>query len=574
MASFVGETFVKRCYSPQEVQEFLNTRFARQHLIVATNLPFDFLGVFKSLPDQKFRCAERNGIIYNFTYYQNNNKKFPVRFYDTIRYFPVGVEVLGKIVGTPKMKHPSFFPKKPKNKEEWAELAEYCDNDAYISFLFMKNFVLKYIKENGLRLKITIASMSMCDWKTNYLKEKIPIESEEKHELAFKAYYGGRTEVFRRGTFKDVTCYDFNSLYPTVMLKELPNPKNGYYAKQISHYDVENYEGVCYCEGIQDKRFVPLLPVRHVHKGSMKLVFPSGLIKGHYTFVELREAQKNGFTITKLGEGVYYTKTKKYFKEFVTDKYSLRQKQKADGDPMELMTKLIMNSLYGKFGFNYREKSQIVHESEFTNKILDEATSITDLGNGYFAVNGESDKPPNYSFPIWASYITAYARIELYKKLAAHHPYVLYCDTDSVFFRDGYTIEQGDALGDMKFEYKVPEGMFVRPKFYFTKKAKIKGVKAPLDEDGVKQDIDRELFIKLVGGEKITEDFFVKYRTALRSREHHKWGKLEFNQIIQKEKRLSVEDSKRHWVTEFNLNQQQTSQPHLFEEKHYEQNDA
>ena len=85
---------------------------------------------------------------------------------------------------------------------------------------------------------------------------------------------------------------------------------------------------MCYVEGIQNDTYVPLLPVRHDNK----LIFPIGLIKGYYTHLELREAQKHGFTINKLGNGVIYTKTFKLFKSFVIDKYKTRLEQKANKD--------------------------------------------------------------------------------------------------------------------------------------------------------------------------------------------------------------------------------------------------
>ena len=556
------DEFVKRCFSVEEVQAFLCRRCVQKMLIVATNLPFDFFGFVQRLQKQKFRCVERNGIIYNFTFYQKNDKKRGVRFYDTMRFFPASVATLGKIVKVPKHASPSFLGAVPKTYTEWKELTTYCDNDAYISFLFMRDFVLRYIYDQGLTLKSTIASVALSDFRTNYLDETIPVESHEKHELAFSAYYGGRTEVFRRGEYKDVVCYDFNSLYPTVMCKPVPNPKYGYVAKKLTLYDIEHYEGVCYVEGWQEPTFIPLLPVRIKHDGAQKLVFPCGRIKGYYTFCELREAQKHGFTIEIIKQGVYYTRTKSYFKEFVLDKYTLRLQQKKEDNPMQIMTKLTMNSLYGKFGFNYRESSEIKTRDEITNEVLKRAISIDELGGGYFAINSRNERPTNYSFPIWAAYITAYARLHLYEKLKEYDQEVLYCDTDSLFFADNLEIPHGKDLGQLDKEYSVPFGIFVRPKFYFTKRARIKGVKA--------YDLQRDEFLRLVKGEEITQEQFVKFRTALRSKAHHKFGKLDINEIIKRSKRLRVEDTKRNWLKPFDPLAQETSAAFLFEEEHYQ----
>jgi DNA polymerase elongation subunit (family B) len=547
------------CKTPSEVIKVLDSEKMANAVIIATNLQFDFLGTFKHLDNRDFSVVERNGIFYTATYFQHGIKKKGISFYDTVRFFPASVLKLGKIMEVPKMEHPSCFNQEPQNEIEERELTDYCENDARISYLFYKNFILKFCLQQGISTKCAMASMSLADFRTNYLHHTIKVEDQDIHRMTFASYYGGRTEVFRRGTYKDVNVYDYNSLYPSVMVNELPNPQKSFKCAIMPMHCLKNFEGVCYVEGTQEKTFVPLLPVRM----DGKLIFPTGRIKGFYTFIELREAIKNGFHITKLGEGVYYTKTFPFFKEFVTDKYNIRLQQKADGDPLQLMTKLSMNSLYGKFGFDYTESSSVVQENQMNEKMLDKAKTISPLRDGFFAINQINDVPPCYSFPIWASYITAYARIKIWKALVEHQENLLYCDTDSIFLRNGVTVPCSDKLGELGFEYNAPIGVFVKPKFYYTEVVKIKGVKSKLsfDEHKEMESLDFDKFINIIEGATFYENFFVKYRTALRSNQKHKFGLLQQNQVIVKSKKLSNEDTKRNWSRIFDWLQQEESLP-------------
>lgn len=177
---------------------------------------------------------------------------------------------------------------------------------------------------------------------------------------------------------------------------------------------------------------------------------------------------------------------------------------------------------------------------------------IERIDEHYFSIDAVAKTPPSYSIPIWASYITAYARLKLFSLLREHQEQILYCDTDSVFFANGYTIPDGELLGELKHEYNVERAVFVRPKFYYTNRAKVKGVKTRLDF---------EKFLELVRGDKIEEVFFTKYRSAIRSKGHHKTGKLTINQIVKRSKELSNEDKKGQWDAPFCVDGKQTSTP-------------
>lgn len=526
--------------------ELMNKRqFMKDRIGIATNLGFDFLGTFMQHKDY-WKICEKKGHIYNFIWYSRKNKRFPIKFYDTINFFKASVEKLGKITNIPKLPHPKCFQRKPISQIELQELIKYCVNDAEISRIFFKDFIIKYINQQRLKLKTTIASTSLADYRRNYLDNIYKVESTEVHDKVFKAYYGGRTEVFKRGTFHNVNCYDINSLYPSQMIKEMPDPNSVQDLNSSNQYLIDNYDGVSYVEGYQEDTYLPILPVRY----NQKLIFPTGLIKGYYTHYELRKAQNNGFNVKYIGDGVIYTKKCKPFERFIKAKYQKRKMQKEKGDPMELMTKLIMNSLYGKFAYNYKTKDSLIPVNELTEKEINDSSYIEDLGNGYVTLSSDTGQPCTYSFPIFSCYITAYARIKIWEEMQKVKDKLIYCDTDSMFLIDK-KIKSSNELGEFKFEYNSKDAIFIKPKMYMTQEVKIKGVKK----------VNKEVFKQILKNPTITQERFVKYRTAIRSKDHHKHGKLKINQIIPITKTLDLEDSKRFWSNYFVPENEEDSKP-------------
>lgn len=563
LACIVGDDIHEVFRSIEDLKTFLlHTNKARNYIFISTNLGFDFLGSFMNDP-QRWEISEQDGHIYSFKLYQNVRevngcieKKNPIKFLDTINYYPASVETLGENLGHPKLGHPACFKRRPKNEKEFKELERYCSADAYISYEFFKKRIITWIKEFQISLSSTIASTSLKTFRKSFLKDTYQISKPKIHNLVFDAYYGGRTEVFKRGYFKDVICFDYNSMYPAVMRNKLPDPNSARYSRSVSLFEIKNREGVCHIRAkVPVDKYIPLLPLRTEDK----LLFPVGYIEGFYTFLELREALKRGLKIEHIGEGVVYTKTCKPFDDFVNEMYNRRLRQKRQNNPMQLMTKLVLNSLYGKFAYNYRESNILIPKHQAKKDHYEKAVKITEIDD-FLGFKLEDGEPCSYSIPIWSCYITAYARLKLHRAISDPklRENILYCDTDSLFLSNSSYcsrhIKTSERLGDLDLEddYPVQDAIFIRPKFYKTKKPKIKGF----------SECDSTTFDKLVSGQKIKREQFIKFRSAIRSKESHKWGKLKVNQIIEKEKSANLQDNKRDWSHMIDLlNENQDSKP-------------
>jgi len=151
---------------------------------------------------------------------------------------------------------------------------------------------------------------------------------------------------------------------------------------------------------------------------------------------------------------------------------------------MYTVSKLLLNSLYGRLGMSpFVENHTIVEqESEKSNDLLLNdnytITNVVDLQNGkelisYFNKNSikalQSDDAfttKNISIAI-ASAVTSYARIKMSHIKMDKNIKIYYSDTDS-FVVDKVLNENivSEKLGDFKLENKFTKAVFLAPKVY------------------------------------------------------------------------------------------------------------
>jgi hypothetical protein len=572
-ASIYGEEYKKMFYSKEKFIEEIKTNYIfRNSVLFATNLSFDFFGTFFSGDEKNnfftlFRGSDLlmaethfyKGEFFPFAQAPTKSKKTlkSLRFLDSLNFAKLSVAKMGKIIGIPKLESPSFIGKYPQDKEEWKIMEEYNFRDSEVTFKFMK-FLIAGMEGLGATFKNTLASTAMSLFKNKYLDKDYYQPSEDILLEIFESYYGGRTEAFKRGYIKDYNYYDFNSLYPSVMeAEEFPDPNSLRTTRYNKPDYIMKFHGTSnvVMECPADLKF-PVLPVR---LASGKVIFPTGKISGWYTHIEIREAMANGYVLMKIIKTHYFTKNCRPFQGFVRDLYSLRKEYKAENNPMEYLVKILMNSLYGKFGQKFINKENVVHESAIKPSELDKYDKFEPIGTSGFYKITDSSKPSAFCIPIWASYVSAYGRVKLHRAIVQSNP--VYCDTDSLITKE--TLPTSLELGDLKLEMKVKEGYIVRPKFYAVVEddnnsyVKIKGLgkrlsyfefgemlAAPLQENGHTQ--------------KICHNKFTKFKESIRR------GLIP-NEIIAVNKEFSLEDEKRIWPTKFDMNVLQDSLPLVME---------
>jgi DNA polymerase type B, organellar and viral len=167
----------------------------------------------------------------------------------------------------------------------------------------------------------------------------------------------------------------------------------------------------------------------------------------------------------------YFFDAKPIFKEFIDSLYNLRM-QYPKGSPMNLIAKLIMNSLFGRFGMNPIVERQVFCSWEEFNSLADNFSIVdfVDLDEeGYFTTyidpNSQEDSV-NVSVGL-ASAIAAYGRIFMSKFKNNPDYRLFYSDTDSIFI-DKPLPDQliNSELGNFKLEHIFKKAVFLGPKIY------------------------------------------------------------------------------------------------------------
>jgi hypothetical protein len=527
--------------------------------IFATNLGFDFFGMmFGTDYIGKFGLVWRGSdLISAKAYYTDkglsskvedrNNHKY-LQFVDTMNYIKFGVKDLGdKLLKMKKLDYKEIG-QMPRTIPEWAEMKKYNIQDATIT-LESAHYIQDSIIALGGDMKLTIASCAMKLFKNKYLEGSYIIHDKEILLNIFKAYFGGRTEVFKRGLFKNLYYHDVNSMYPYIMQsKSFPNPNSLRVQLNGNVNIINDYEGVSHVVMFVPKTKYPILPYRTVDN----VVFPYGVFEGWYTNIELREAVKNGAKYLRVFECYYYTELCRPFVRFVDDLYRKRLQYKADNNPMHEITKSLLNNLYGKFNQKFIGKDDIKHINCCSIEEIQQGV----LRIGDFVYLKKDSEPSSFNVNIWGTYVTAYARLLLRQYIKDYD--AVYVDTDSIICEK--KIEDRKELGALKIEHFIEKGVFVRPKMY----AFVNNMSNPKDSNILKckgvnlkrNNLGYLDFLDLLKDFKVTQQRFTKFKTSLKSR-----GDLQPNQIVNIIKEYGLEDKKRLWKYKFNPEKSQDSEP-------------
>lgn len=192
---------------------------------------------------------------------------------------------------------------------------------------------------------LTISKMALNLFLKTYYKNNIPLIDDNKMYQDIKsAYYGGCTEVYKPYG-KNLYYYDVNSLYPFASINDMPGMECKYISSLDKELDIEKLFGFFYCEIESSENYFGLLPYR----SKQGLIYPSATWSGWYFSEELKHAIANGYKI-KVLRGYEFSREKDIFKNYVTDLY--KHKSESNDVVMKNITKLLLNSLLGRFGLN------------------------------------------------------------------------------------------------------------------------------------------------------------------------------------------------------------------------------
>jgi hypothetical protein len=238
-------------------------------------------------------------------------------------------------------------------------------------------------------------------------------------------------------------------------------------------------------------------PFLTVHDEERGLISPLGCWSGVYFSEEIKYALTLGYTFEYI-EAMEFDKVKP-FVEFIPYIYKKRLESKTNPG-LNLIYKLLMNSLYGRFGMKYENKSSVIGPEKLIHQAFLTKSNVTyrKINNMYLIsyVNKAADvdilnallemKKINITkynsllnkkdfgrknTPQIAASITAYARIHMHKLFMKAEGEIFYTDTDSIHTSCTYPPEyvSSTELGKLKLENIASEAIYLSPKMYFQK---------------------------------------------------------------------------------------------------------
>jgi len=399
--------------------------------VIAHNLSFDFTVVngFRFLRIEGFKCKffYSSGVT---TLIKVTKKGYSIMFVDSLNWFRESLEKIGNRIGIPKLK----IDFETATVEQ---LKPYCKRDVEILIGIFKQLV-RFLEGSRIsRLCFTIGSTAMAAYLFRHYKNKIYIHNNEQAiDLERDSYMGGRTECFYIGELDTGPYYvvDVNSLYPFVMQTNYFPVKYRRIIHNVSLPDLRSYlKKHCVIASVSIETPEPIYAVRRE-----RTIFPVGRFATVLSSPCLTYALEHGH-ILDVDSAVIYDSAK-IFTSFVDRFYEIRQEFKRTDNPLfEHFCKILLNSLYGKFGQKCQDWQKVGDSPDEPDRIEDCIDAVTHrrkqiryLFGEVFEMTGFSES--RHSFPAIASHVTAYARLYLWQimKKCGKGNY-FYCDTDSLF---------------------------------------------------------------------------------------------------------------------------------------------
>ena len=422
----------------------------------------------------------RNLKLYELSVYKGKKRLFRLR--DSLTLLPSSLATLAKTL-CPQLGSKGSFPHDEVQvsnlKDLREQLLEYMIQDIRLLGGVMLKAQDIYWSQYKVDIEncLTLSTLAMTIYRTSYydpISWPIHIPSRNEDTFIRRGYYGGHADTYKPYG-ENLYYYDVNSLYPYIM-KSCPMPGG----TPVWHANLEGQE-LSNLYGFIEAYVVcpstikrPFLPYRD-HNNT--LLFPTGKFVGVYFSEELIYARDLGYKIFPI-RGYLFEKKPSPFDSFVTSLFRSRQEAKLSGDEaMAYSYKILMNSLYGRFGINPKSTiTEVCHRDRYDYLTQKDNLIFGDkLSEQYYIVSYVSNtgnvedkdwNPPKISAVQLAAAITAHSRIHMYKYIS--RPDCYYTDTDSAIL--GSPLPEDEIspteLGKLKIEHFVKRGIFLAAKSY------------------------------------------------------------------------------------------------------------
>ena len=240
----------------------------------------------------------------------------------------------------------------------------------------------------------TLPSLAFGIFRCNYLEENtIPRYTGSMFYDIKGSFLGGHTDTYIPYG-ENLNHYDVNSLYPHVMHKyDMPIAPIRWFEGNIL-IDNPKAFGFFLCKIVTPEKLDrPLLMTRVKTDSGIRTVAPLGTWFDWVFSEEMHTYSTLGYKF-KVIKGYTFNKMN-LFKDYVNQLYEIKQNT-PKSDPMYLISKLLMNSLFGRFGMNFDLPNyKFIKEEDikdFIQKDFIQVSDIITLDNGYNLIEFLSNK--------------------------------------------------------------------------------------------------------------------------------------------------------------------------------------
>jgi len=450
---FPGKKYVTRHW--EEALDFIY-KLEKTSILVAHNLEYDIANLFKQDDYLMVDTMLYSSTLLKVTMYGTSHY-----FINSLCFFRGTLKKMAEFVGLKKYEGDALSEK-------------YVIRDAEIAYTFMSKFQDKLVDELGVNLGITIGQMAMQTYRRNYMLAPVQITYNSPNCL--RAYYGGRVEIFYKGSIENVHVCDINSCYPYVMRdRHYPDTSR----IEPSTIDTHEFGIGKFKVHVPEDTFLPVLPFKSENG---KLFFPVGTFTGWWTYQEMRYAIRHGAKIIKEYQGEGTNNSCRPFDDFIDTFYNLRigSKKVLKTNPKDpqanfdsIFYKLWQNNLYGKW-CQWRAGNTLTRD-KWSDYQLEKWRAHPDFVEKkigvFYSYTVPKLEPPKTANFMWGIYVTSYSRMYLHEGMYRLHRdghKILYCDTDSIMFSpgsDNIDLPFSNKLGDWDLE-KFDLGVFRQAKGY------------------------------------------------------------------------------------------------------------
>lgn len=473
------EDFMKFCMKSRENPEiwFHNLKFDGEYIFYyLLSNDYKYIKDKKDRCDKSFTCLISDvGQFYTIEIYFKVNKKKvnKVTIMDSMKLLNFSVDTIADKFNLPLKKLKlDYNTYRPINHELTYHEIEYIKADVVIMAM-----ALKIMFDEGLS-KLTIASNAMYSFKKliPYMSDYYPVLSYKIDEVCRLSYKGGWTylnPIYKNKLISKGLVIDANSMHPSQMYyKTLP-------FGQPLHFENKYVYDICYPLFIQEltcsfklkKNKLPTIQLKKtIGFNDTEYIETTN---GEYVTLCLTSVDLELFfmqydvDVLCYNGGYKFKGVKGLFCNYIDKWMNAKNKAKKDGNmALYQISKLMLNSLYGKFGLNPNVRGKFPY--------------LKDDGSvGYHLT--EKEIRDSIYVPV-ASFITAYSRYSIittsqkirdYTLEKYNKDYYIYSDTDSIHMLDidyeelKNIIDIDDyRLGAYKLESTFIKAKFLKSKCY------------------------------------------------------------------------------------------------------------